>query len=158
MVHAIARQESEFDPNRVSHAGARGLMQVMPATGREQAGKMGLSYNYSAMISDPLYSIQLGDGYFDRMLRYYDGSYPLAVAAYNAGPGNVNKWLRANGDPRRGNIAWVEWIERIPIYETKSYVQHVLENAVTYEALYPERTRYGTRRGISDFLGKPPNG
>ncbi|MCB2063742.1 MAG: lytic transglycosylase domain-containing protein, partial [Novosphingobium sp.] len=137
MVHAITRQESQFAMNAISHAGARGLMQLMPGTAREQAGKLGLSYNVGALITDATYNIQLGDGYFARMLAYYGGSYPLAVGAYNAGPGNVNKWLRANGDPRNGSIDWITWIERIPIYETKNYIAKVLENAVVYDALYP---------------------
>ena len=80
------------------------------------------------------------------------GSYPLAVAAYNAGPGNVNKWLRANGDPRTGSISWIDWIEKIPIYETRNYVQRVVENAAMYETLYPERTPYKRARSVSDFL------
>ena len=154
MVHAITRQESQFAQNAISHAGARGLMQLMPGTAREQAGKLGLSYNPSGLISDPAYNIRLGDGYFARMMSYYNGSFPLAVGAYNAGPGNVNKWLRANGDPRTGGIDWIEWIERIPIYETKNYIQKVLENAVVYEQLNPEKT---FRRGdtpLSTFLGK----
>jgi soluble lytic murein transglycosylase len=85
---------------------------------------------------------------------YFGGSYPLAVAAYNAGAGNVNKWLRANGDPRTGSVDWLQWIENIPIFETKNYVQRVLENAVVYEALHPERVRYGSPRGISQIIGK----
>lgn len=154
MVHAIARQESEFDINRVSHAGATGLMQLMPGTAREQAGKLGMNYLSANLSTDPQYNIQLGDAYFARMMDYYGGSYPLAVAAYNAGPGNVNKWLRANGDPRTGEIDWVKWIEQIPIFETKNYVQRVLENAVVYERLHPERVKYGNPKGISQFLGK----
>jgi soluble lytic murein transglycosylase len=154
MVHAIARQESEFDEDRVSHAGARGLMQLMPATANEQAGKLGISYMSANLTGDPQYNIRLGDAYFARMMDYYGGSYPLAVAAYNAGAGNVNKWLRANGDPRTGGIDWLRWIEQIPIFETKNYVQRVLENAVVYESLHPERARYGSSRGISQFIGK----
>ncbi len=152
MAHAIARQESQFAQNAISHAGARGLMQLMPGTAREQAGKLGLSYSQGALIADPVYNVQLGNGYFVRMLDYYDGSYPLAIAAYNAGPGNVNKWLRRNGDPRRGGIDWLTWIERIPIFETKNYVQRVIENAATYEQLYPQRARSGTPRVAGDFL------
>ncbi|MFA7588397.1 MAG: lytic transglycosylase domain-containing protein [Novosphingobium sp.] len=154
MVHAISRQESQFAQNAISHAGARGLMQLMPGTAREQAGKIGLSYQPSALIDDPGYNIRLGDGYFGRMMSYYNGSYPLAVAAYNAGPGNVNKWLRANGDPRNGGIDWVDWIEQIPIYETRNYVQRVLENAVVYEAMHPEKARYKGPNPLSHFLGK----
>jgi soluble lytic murein transglycosylase len=154
MVHAIARQESEFDIDRVSHAGARGLMQLMPGTANEQAGKLGVAYMSASLTQDPQYNIRLGDAYFARQMDYFGGSYPLAVAAYNAGAGNVNKWLRANGDPRTGSIDWLQWIESIPIFETKNYVQRVLENAVVYEALHPERTRYGTPRGISQLIGK----
>ena len=154
MVHAITRQESQFAQNALSHAGARGLMQLMPGTAREQAGKIGMSYNMDALMSDPQYNLRLGDGDFGRMMDYYGGSYPLAVAAYNAGPGNVNKWLRANGDPRQGGIDWVEWVERIPIYETRNYVQRVLENAVVYEAMNPDKARNRGANPLSLFLGK----
>ncbi|WP_375290427.1 lytic transglycosylase domain-containing protein [Qipengyuania sp.] len=152
MVHAIARQESQFAGNAISHAGARGLMQLMPGTAREQAGKMGITYMSADLIESADTNIRLGDGYFGRMMDYYGGAYPLAVAAYNAGPGNVNKWLRANGDPRTGGVAWVDWIEQIPIYETKNYVQRVLENAANYEQLYPNRAQFGTPRTAGDFL------
>ncbi|HWK41427.1 MAG TPA: lytic transglycosylase domain-containing protein [Croceibacterium sp.] len=151
MVHAISRQESEFDLNRVSHAGAQGLMQLMPGTAREQAGKLGIVYMSASVMGDPQYNIQLGNGYFVRMLNTY-GSYPLAVAAYNAGPGNVNKWLRANGDPRNGSINWIDWIERIPIFETRNYVQRVLENAVVYENLHPDKATQGRPRALNEFL------
>ncbi len=154
-VHAITRQESQFAMNAISHAGARGLMQLMPMTAREQSRKMGMEYDGPALLTDAGYNMMLGDGYFRRMLDYYGGSYPLAVAAYNAGPGNVNKWLRANGDPRKGGIDWVEWVEKIPITETRGYVQKVLENAVVYEALYPARALYKGPNPLSHFLGKP---
>ncbi len=153
-VHAITRQESQFAMNAVSHAGARGLMQLMPGTAREQAGKMGLEYDSQAVFNDAGYNMLLGDGYFRRMLEYYNGSYPLAVAAYNAGPGNVNKWLRANGDPRNGSVDWIDWIEKIPLSETRNYVQRVLENAVVYEAMYPKRAIYKGANPLSFFLGK----
>jgi len=154
MVHAITRQESQFAMNAISHAGARGLMQLMPGTAREQAGKLGLEYQPQALTTDAGYNIALGDGYFARMMDYYGGSYPLAVAAYNAGPGNVNKWLRANGDPRNGGIDWVQWIENIPISETRNYVQRVIENAVVYEAMHPARASYRGTNPLSRFLGK----
>jgi soluble lytic murein transglycosylase len=158
MVHAIARQESQFDKQIVSHAGARGLMQLMPGTAREQAGKLGMSYNPGA-LNDPSYNIMLGSGYFQRMLDYYGGSYPLAVAAYNAGPGNVNKWIRANGDPRVPGADMLRWIEQIPIFETRNYVQRVLENAVVYEAMNPERAKFrGTTAILSRYLGKQTPG
>jgi soluble lytic murein transglycosylase len=156
MVHAIARQESQFDKQIVSHAGARGLMQLMPGTAREQAGKMGLG---DGSLNDPSYNIMLGSGYFQRMLDYYGGSYPLAVAAYNAGAGNVNKWIAANGDPRMPGADMLRWIEQIPIFETRNYVQRVLENAVVYEAMNPERAKFrGTTAVLSRYLGKQTPG
>ncbi|WP_228243647.1 lytic transglycosylase domain-containing protein [Porphyrobacter sp. GA68] len=153
IVHAITRQESQFADNAISHAGARGLMQLMPGTAREQAGKLGMTYLSADLINSADYNIRLGSGYFSRMLDYYGGSYPLAVAAYNAGPGNVNKWLRANGDPRTGGVDWVDWIERIPFSETRNYVHRVLENAAVYEHLYPDRAKSSGRpRMAGDFL------
>ena len=154
MVHAISRQESQFAMNAVSHAGARGLMQLMPGTAREQAGKMDLDYSPQSLTTDAGYNLTLGNGYFGRMMDYYGGSYPLAVAAYNAGPGNVNKWLRANGDPRTGGIDWIDWVEKIPLSETRNYVQRVLENAVVYEAMNPARASYKGPNPLSHFLGK----
>ena len=153
MVHAIARQESMFDRNAVSHAGARGIMQLMPGTARETAGKLGLGYNVGSLNVDTDYNIQLGSHYFRRMYALY-GSYPLAVAAYNAGPGNVNKWLRANGDPRTPGIDMVDWVEAIPIFETKNYVQRVLENAVVYDLMHPARARSRGPNNLSWYLGK----
>jgi soluble lytic murein transglycosylase len=154
MIHAIIRQESQFADNAISHSGARGLMQMMPGTAGEQAGKIGLSYSAGALIADPQFNMAVGGAYFDHLLTVFGGSYPLAVAAYNAGSGNVGKWLRANGDPRTGAIDWVDWIERIPFSETRSYVQHVLENAVVYEAMNPDKASYGGPNPLSHFLGK----
>lgn len=155
-IHAIARQESQFDRNAVSHAGARGLMQLMPGTARETSGKIAMAYRPEALNSDISYNIQLGSTYFQRMLNYYGGSYPLAVAAYNAGPGNVNKWLARNGDPRTGAIDILDWIEQIPIFETRNYVQRVLENAVMYDHLNPDKARYKTPTPLSNYLGRRP--
>ena len=152
MVHAITRQESQFAQNAISHAGARGLMQLMPATAREEAGRSGMTYMAASLIDDPAYNVRLGSNYFERLLRQYNNSYPLAIAAYNGGAGNVNRWLRENGDPRRGEIGWLEWIERIGFSETRTYVQKVIENAVVYETLYPERASAVRPRGVEDFL------
>ena len=159
MIHAIARQESQFDRAIVSHAGARGLMQLMPATAREQAGKVGMSYDQGSLFN-PDYNVMLGSTYFIRMLAYYNGSYPLAVASYNAGMGNVNKWLKANGDPRLPGGDIVQWIENIPVYETKDYVQRVLENAVVYDlvnpvkASSPQSAPPPSATPLSRYLGK----
>ena len=150
MIHAIARQESQFAENAISHAGARGLMQFMPATAQEEARRAGVPFSASRLIDDPQYAMRLGSNHIQRLISYYNGSYPLAVAAYNAGPGNVNRWLRENGDPRKGGISWPEWIEKIGYFETKNYVHRVLENAVVYEALYPQQA--GRSRELSNFL------
>lgn len=134
LVHGITRQESSFDRNAVSHANARGMMQLMPGTAREQAGKMGVGYDYARLTSDPSYNVMLGSAYFQRLVNMWDGNYPLAVASYNAGPGNVRRWVNSFGDPR-GNIDIVSWIEKIPFEETRGYVQRVLENSVVYDRL-----------------------
>lgn len=157
MIHAIARQESNFDRMAVSGAGARGLMQLMPGTAREQAAKMGLAYNVGALTTDTGYNIQLGSSYFQRIFARF-GSYPLAIAAYNAGPGNVNKWLAANGDPRTGSVDMVDWVEAIPFSETRNYVQRVLENAVVYDLMNPPRARSRGPANLSWYLGRSRRG
>ena len=137
LVHGITRQESSFDRTAVSHAGARGMMQLMPGTAAEQAGKMGMGYDASRLTSDANYNVMLGSAYFQRLVNQWDGSYPLAVASYNAGAGNVRKWIRAYGDPRAPGGDIITWIERIPFEETRGYVQRVLENSVVYDRLNP---------------------
>ena len=154
MIHAISRQESQFDRRAVSRANARGLMQLMPVTAAEQAGKLGLSYDYSRLIDDPSYNVMLGSQYFQRLRDSFGGSYLLAVAAYNAGPGNVRKWITANGDPRLPDADVIAWIEQIPLSETRGYVQRVLENAVVYDLLNPDRASMPTTNRLSAYLGK----
>ena len=152
MVHAIARQESEFDRNRVSHAGARGMMQLMPGTAREEAGKIGISYMSADLTGNPSYNIRLGDAHFARLMDRYGGAYPLAIAAYNAGPGRVNQWLAANGDPRTGAVDWVTWIEQIPSnFETRYYVMRVIGNAVSYANMHPDKSA-SYERDIGNYL------
>jgi len=158
LAHAIMRQESQFDRAAVSHAGARGLMQLMPGTARETSGKISMAYRPEALTIDTDYNIALGATYIERMLDYYDGSYPLAIAAYNGGPGNVNKWLRAYGDPRTGSIDMMDWIEKIPLSETRDYVYRVLENAVIYDHLHPEKARVRSATPLSGYLGKSTPG
>ncbi len=158
MIHAITRQESQFDQRAVSSARAQGLMQLMPATARDVSAKLGLPYDFSALTSDKNYNIMLGASYFQRRLAGYGGSYPLAVAAYNGGAGNVNKWLASLGDPRTGQIDIVDWIEAIPFEETRGYVQRVLENAVVYESLNPSNDGKPQRNILSRYLGKSTPG
>jgi soluble lytic murein transglycosylase len=157
-IHAITRQESQFDKAAVSHANARGLMQLMPATAREVATKLGLGYDASMLTTDTNYNLTLGSTYFQQMLRYFGGNYPLAIAAYNAGAGNVNKWLRSNGDPRTPSTDVLKWIEAIPFQETRNYVHRVLENAVVYDSLRPDGSRANARAPLSTYLGKSTPG
>jgi soluble lytic murein transglycosylase len=151
LAHGITRQESSFDPYAISHAGARGMMQLMPGTAREQAGKMGLGYDSYRLLSDPSYNISIGAAYFDRMLNIWDGNVPLAVASYNAGSGNAGKWVRYYGDPR-GRVDVLKWIEAIPFSETKSYVQRVIENIVVYDAINARSQQSAFH--VSKYLGK----
>lgn len=132
LAHAVIRQESGFDYDAQSPAGARGLMQLMPATAAETAKKLGLTYRQDWLTQRPDYNIKLGSTYMQRMIARYDGSYPLAVAAYNGGPGRVDRWLKQFGDPRKGEIDVVDWVELLPVYETRNYVQRVLEGTYVY--------------------------
>ncbi len=130
---AIIRQESEFDTDALSPAGARGLMQLMPATAQMVARKNGVPFNKNRLSSDPRYNITLGSSYLASRLNLFDGSYILATASYNAGEGNVKKWLKKYGDPRRMNLEGaIDWIEMMPFPETNNYVQRVIENVQIY--------------------------
>ncbi|SEG71522.1 lytic transglycosylase domain-containing protein [Bosea lathyri] len=142
IVHAIARQESAFDPTAESHAGARGLMQMMPATARETARRANLPFDLPRLGYDALYSAQMGAAHLNDLLKDWRGSYILTFAAYNAGSGNVKKWIAAYGDPRRPEIDAVDWVERIPFYETRNYVQRVMENLQVYRQRLDQRTAY----------------
>ena len=157
LAHGITRQESSFDRNAISHAGARGMMQLMPGTARDQARKLGVGYDGGRLTSDPSYNVMLGSAYFQHLLDDWGGSVPLAVAAYNAGSGNVGKWVRAYGDPRTGAVDMLDWIEAIPFDETRGYVQRVLENTVVYDRLNPSPTTPGAVH-LSAWLGKSKPG
>jgi soluble lytic murein transglycosylase len=154
LANGIIRQESSFDRAAVSHAGARGMMQLMAPTARELAGKMGVGYDFARLTRDPDYNVMLGSRYFENLLSYWGGNTALAVASYNAGMGNVRRWVNENGDPRMSGVDIIRWIEEIPFTETKGYVQRVLENAVVYDALNPSRARAPERTRLSYYLGK----
>ncbi len=134
LVLAITRQESEYDPNAKSSANALGLMQLLPATARETARKLGMPYS-RAMLLSPDYNMTIGSHYLGRLISAYNGSYVMAIAAYNAGPGNVSKWSRQFGTPGNTVESAVNWIEKIPFSETRNYVQRVLENLQVYRQL-----------------------
>jgi peptidoglycan lytic transglycosylase len=132
LLFAIMRQESGFAPDAVSPVGARGLMQLMPATASSIARKLQVSFSPAKLTQDGGYNVLLGRTYIESLLDDFGGSYALAIAAYNAGPGRVRQWLRDYGDPRGGRIDMVDWIELIPVAETRGYVQRVLENLQIY--------------------------
>jgi soluble lytic murein transglycosylase len=135
----LIRQETEFDPDAISRSGARGLMQLMPASAKTDAGRAGLAWRPNDLTADPNYNIQLGMAEFQGYVADWNGSLVLAIASYNAGRNNVKKWLATNGDPRLPAIDPIDWIESIPFGETRNYVQRVLENAQIY------RNRLGGR-------------
>jgi soluble lytic murein transglycosylase len=153
LAHGIIRQESSFDRAAVSHAGARGMMQLMTPTARQVAGKLSVPYEMGRLTRDPDYNIMLGSSYFAQLMDQWGGYAPLAIASYNAGTGNVRKWVAANGDPRMPGVDIVRWIEDIPFLETRGYVQRVLENAVVYDTINPA-TRTAPTLRLSYYLGK----
>ncbi|MGQ0742038.1 MAG: lytic transglycosylase domain-containing protein [Alphaproteobacteria bacterium] len=132
LVHAIARQESEFDPLAVSRAGALGIMQLMPGSARATARAYGLPYDLAGLTRDIRYNMQLGQAHFADFHSQWGGSYVLAIASYNAGENNVRKWIASYGDPRSQKVDPIDWIELIPFGETRNYVQRVLENTGVY--------------------------
>jgi soluble lytic murein transglycosylase len=136
---ALMRQESAFDVDAVSRAGARGLMQVMPATAKRVARQLGLPFSREKLLNDPDYNMAIGTAYISQVLEEFSGSYVLALAAYNAGPSRSRRWLRRNGDFRKGEVDAIDWIELIPFEQTRDYVQRVIENVVVYRALYADR-------------------
>ena len=111
------------------------MMQLLPATARRTAKSAGVTYQKDRLTADPDYNIQLGQTYLGQMLERYEGEAPLALAAYNAGPSRVDRWLRQYGDPRTGEIERLDWIESIPFTETRNYVQRVLEAVPIYQVI-----------------------
>lgn len=132
VVLAVVRQESEYDPMAVSHAGARGLMQLMPATAQHVAKQVGLQYSKHKLVLDPDYNVTLGQTYLASLLDDFGGYLPMAIAAYNAGPHRVRRWTKQFGDPREKDVDPIDWIEMIPFSETRNYVQRVIENVQVY--------------------------
>ena len=139
---AVIRAESDFIPFARSPKGALGLMQLMPATASEIANKLQLPFSVERLTADGTYNVLLGRGYLETLLDDFGGSYALAIAGYNAGPGRVRQWLHDYGDPRGGKIEMVDWIESIPIGETRNYVQRVLENLQIYRGQVGRNTAF----------------
>ncbi len=135
LILAIIRQESEFDSRANSYVGAQGLMQLMPATAKLVSKNIGVTYNKDSLQKDSNYNVKLGTYYINSLLDDYDGVYPFAIAAYNAGPNRVKLWIKKYGDPNRKEISFVDWIELIRFEETRNYVQRVIENINVYKFL-----------------------
>jgi len=138
LVLAVVRQESSFYDEAVSGAGARGLMQLMPTTARQVARRLKVPYSRHKLLNDPDYNLMLGRAYLADLADKYDGSYILALAAYNAGPARADSWIRSFGDPRKAGVDPVDWIESLPFEETRNYVQRILESLVVYRVVRGE--------------------
>ena len=134
VVYSIVRQESAFNPRVISSANAIGLMQVTPAAGRDTAKRFNVSFDRQRLLADVAYNAQLGTAELGNDIATWRGSYILAFVAYNAGPRRAREWIEQYGDPRNPKVDPIDWIERIPISETRNYVQRVIENMQIYRA------------------------
>lgn len=136
VIYSVARTESSFDQRDKSSANAVGLMQVTPEAGRDTAKRFGLIYDWDRMVSDPVYNTQMGAAELSALLSEYRGNQIMTFAGYNAGRGRVREWVQARGDPRDPKVDPVDWVERIPLSETRNYVQRVMENVQVYRARF----------------------
>lgn len=141
VAYSIARQESHFNQKVVSSAHAMGLMQVTPAAGIDTAAKFKVTYSRDRLLKDPVYNMQMGAAELSNLFTGYNGSYILTFAGYNAGRGRVKQWIAAYGDPRDPNVDPVDWVERIPLSETRNYVMRIMENLQVYRARFGGGTR-----------------
>ena len=131
MIYSIVPTESAFDQRDMSPASAVGLMQITPEAGRDTAKRFGVAYDWKRLVSDPVYNTQMA-AEISALFKEYTGSYVMTFAGYNAGRGRVRQWVAQHGDPRDPKIDAVDWVERIPIAETRNYVQRVMENLQVY--------------------------
>lgn len=154
LVHAIIRQETEFDPQSVSHANARGIMQLTLGSARANAKRAGLPYRPNALTTDVPYNMQLGMTEFSSYLGNWGNSVIVSAAAYNAGEANARRWIQAFGDPRSSATDPVDWIESITFSETRNYVQRIVENLEVYR--YRLAGHEVPLRILSDLYASPP--
>jgi soluble lytic murein transglycosylase len=136
VIYSVARTESAFDQRDKSPANAVGLMQVTPEAGRDTAKRFGVAYDWDRMVSDPAYNTQMGAAELSALLKEYAGSHIMTFAGYNAGRGRVRDWVKMYGDPRDPNVDAIDWVERIPLSETRNYVQRVTENLLVYRVRF----------------------
>ena len=138
VIYGVARTESAFDQRDKSAANAVGLMQVTPEAGRDTAKRFGVTYDWDRMVSDPVYNTQMGAAELSALLSEYRGNQIMTFAGYNAGRGRVREWVQARGDPRDPKVDPVDWVERIPLSETRNYVQRVIENVLVYRTRFED--------------------
>jgi soluble lytic murein transglycosylase len=136
VIYSVVRTESAFDPHDKSPANAVGLMQVTPEAGRDTAKRFGVTYDWDRMVADPVYNTQMGAAELSALLQEYRGCHIMTFAGYNAGRGRVRDWVKAYGDPRDPKVDPIDWVERIPIAETRNYVQRVMENLQIYRVRF----------------------
>jgi len=161
VIYSVARTESAFDQRDKSSANAVGLMQVTPEAGRDTAKRFGVTYDWDKMVSDPVYNTQMGAAELSALLREYRGNHIMTFAGYNAGRGRVREWVKARGDPRDPNVDAVDWVERIPLSETRNYVQRVMENLLVYRVRFdskaPVLTKFDQPLGVSQETSQEAN-
>lgn len=143
LVYGLSRQESEFDPKAGSNVGAQGLMQLMPGTAKLIAKQYGIAYAPAKLTGDPAYNVRLGSAHLGDLIKEFNGSYILTLAAYNAGPGRSRDWVEEYGDPRSGTVDPIDWVEMIPFTETRNYVQKVMQNLHVYRSRISPKTMHG---------------
>ncbi|MGA8902431.1 lytic transglycosylase domain-containing protein [Bradyrhizobium sp.] len=136
IIYSVARTESAFDQRDKSSANAVGLMQVTPEAGRDTARRFGVTYDWDRMVSDPVYNTQMGAAELSALLKEYAGSHIMTFAGYNAGRGRVRDWVKLHGDPRNPDVDAIDWVERIPLSETRNYVERVIENLQVYRVRF----------------------
>jgi soluble lytic murein transglycosylase len=161
IIYSVARTESAFDQRDKSSANAVGLMQVTPEAGRDTARRFGVTYDWDRMVSDPVYNTQMGAAELSALLKEYKGSHIMTFAGYNAGRGRVREWVKAHGDPRDPNVDAVDWVERIPLSETRNYVQRVMENLLVYRVRFdtgdPVLSKFDQSHGTAQEADSAPH-
>ncbi len=145
IIYSVARTESAFDQRDKSPANAVGLMQVTPEAGRDTAKRFGVTYDWDRMVSDPVYNTQMGAAELSALLKEYAGSHIMTFAGYNAGRGRVRDWVKSYGDPRDPHVDAIDWVERIPLSETRNYVQRVMENLQVYRVRFDSGTALASK-------------
>ena len=155
LVYGLIRQESEFDITARSRVGAQGLMQIMPATAKAIARDHKQKYNKARLTREPAYNLTLGTAHIHDLLAEFDGSYIMMIAAYNAGASRPRKWMERYGDPRKGEIDPIDWVETIPFTETRNYVQKVLQNVQVYRSIFYRQGNCGPYGRSAPGFGDP---